>query len=321
MEVEKLIVDYLTYEATAAVFNEYASSHASANNVESAIDNAECMSYNSILTFYVLLDCLMRAMRSRPALRNYTNMHNIAWSSIFRQHFPAEKLDSKASFRAKLLHLTVLTSQRTMPDIVDSDITVALEALRTSHGKRRSHFTQSKSSTCPLSRSQLAQLPIGVEYRAHHIEVLRDNGSTHVDPPLARLLPLLCKLAAYRGAMDTNSTTIIRDWMNCVGQLMLQAAIEMLLVHGIAEADVLREIFSWSWKADNNVDEMHPHQHEREVSEWEKIKAGWAGLVSLQSEIFVSAIINICSALASIKIYTTCTSPSSSCSIIPTPYV
>jgi hypothetical protein len=270
---------------------------------------------------YLILDSLTRAMRSHPALRNNANIHDIAWSSIFRQHFPGEKLDSKASFRTKLLHLTVLTSQRTMPDIVDSDITVALEALRTSHGKRRSHFTQSKSSSCPLSRTQLAQLPIGIEYRAHHIEVLRDNGSTHVDPPLARLLPLLCKLSAYRGAMDTNSTAIIRDWMNCVGQLMLQAAIEMLLVHGIAEADVLREIFSWSWKADSNVDEMHPHQHEREVSEWEKIKAGWAGLVSLQSNFLISVIANVCSALASIEIYTTCTSPSSSRSILSTPYI
>jgi hypothetical protein len=168
-----------------------------------------------------------------------------------------------------------------MPDIVDSDITSSLEALRTSHGKRRSHFTQSKSSSCPLSRSQLAQLPLGIEYRAHHIQVLRDNGSTEVDPALAKLVPLLCKLSAYRGAMDSNSTSTVRDWMNCVGQLMLQAALEMLLVHGISEADVLREIFSWTWKADSNVDEMYPNQHEREVSEWDKIKAGWAGVVCI----------------------------------------
>jgi hypothetical protein len=48
MEVEKLIVDYLTYEANTAVINEYASGQPSADNVESAIENAECMSYISI---------------------------------------------------------------------------------------------------------------------------------------------------------------------------------------------------------------------------------------------------------------------------------
>lgn len=167
-----------------------------------------------------------------------------------------------------------------MPDIVNDDIASSLEALRTSHSKRRTHFAQSKSTSCPISRSQLAQLPLGVEYRAHHIDVLRNNGSTEVDPTLASLVPLLCKLSAYRGALDGNSASTIRDFMNCVGQLMLQAALEMLLVHGISDADVLRGIFSWTWKSDGSSDEVQPPSYDREVSEWEKIKAGWAGLVS-----------------------------------------
>lgn len=44
MEAEKLIVDYLTHEANAAIFHEYASHRPCVDNVESVIDNAMCTS-------------------------------------------------------------------------------------------------------------------------------------------------------------------------------------------------------------------------------------------------------------------------------------
>ena len=80
--------------------------------------------------------------------------------------------------------------------------------------------------------------------------------------------------------MDANALSIRRDWMNLAGQFMFQTAIEQLLVHGTKDPEVLKEAFSWGWKEDRNVDEMFADQGEKEVSEWERIRSSWAGLVS-----------------------------------------
>jgi hypothetical protein len=63
---------------------------------------------------------------------------------------------------------------------------------------------------------------------------------------------------------------------------MFQTAIEQLLVCGTKDPEVLKDAFSWGWKEDRIVDEMFADQGEKEVSEWDRIRSSWAGLVSLQ---------------------------------------
>jgi hypothetical protein len=215
-----------------------------------------------------------------------------AFASIFHQHFPTEKLDFKASYRVKLLQLNVFLSHRALPGF-PLDALPSLDSLKTAHSRRRSHFAPSRASY-PLSRSWQAQLPVGVEYRSHYVELLRQtNPSIEIEPALVRLLPLFCKLSAYRGgggaggaggaAMDggNNSSGITKDWMNLAGQFMVQACLEMLLVHGSSDADLLREAFSWGWRAESSSgDELFARQNEHEISEWERIRTGWASVVS-----------------------------------------
>ena len=172
-------------------------------------------------------------------------------------------------------------SQRTVPGL-SSDCLPFLDSLRTSHGRKTGHLSPSRCSG-PFGKSQLSQLPIGVEYRAHYVEMLRQTGSTEIRPSLAELQPLFFKLSTHRSAMDANALSIRRDWMNLAGQFMFQTAIEQLLVRGTKDQEVLREAFSWGWKEDRNIDEMFADQGEKEVAEWERIRSSWSGLVSAES--------------------------------------
>ncbi|KAF2665094.1 hypothetical protein BT63DRAFT_459714 [Microthyrium microscopicum] len=254
LDVERMIVDYLSCEATQAIFQDYGS---------------QCGSK---------LGAFDEGDKTELAMQNVE-----AFTAIFKQNFPQEKLEGKGSFRVKLLQLTILLSQRVAPGLIDmEDGLNCLESLKTSHSRRRSHFVQGKAAS-PLGRTFLAQLPVGVEFRAHHIETLRENGATEIDPPLLRLLSLFCKLSMYRGALDNSSPSLVRDWMNLAGQLMLQSCLELILVHGVTDAERLREAFSWSWKTDGCSDESSS-QLRREVSEWEHIRAGWAGVLSPPSK-------------------------------------
>lgn len=205
-----------------------------------------------------------------------------SFSSIFKNHFPGERLEPKPSFRLKLLQFTIMFSQRTLPGL-SSDCLPFLESLRTSHGRRTSHLSPSRCSG-PYGKSLLSQLPIGVEYRAHYVEMLRQSGSTQMRPSLAELQPLFFKLSTYRSAMDANALSIRRDWMNLAGQFMFQTAIEQLLVCGTKDPEVLKDAFSWGWKEERIVDEMFADQGEKEVSEWERIRSSWAGLLKPTSK-------------------------------------
>lgn len=201
----------------------------------------------------------------------------IAFSAIFKSHFPSERLEPRPSFRLKLLQFSVLFSQRTVPGL-SPDCLPFLESLRTSHGRRTSHLSHSKCSN-PLGKSATAQLPVGIEFRTHYIEKLRQHGCTQVRPTLLDLQPLFFKLSNYRNALDSNSSSLKRDWMNLAGQFMFQVAIEQLLVHGIKDPENLRSAFSWGWTQDKNVDEMFADQNDKEASEWELIRSSWAAVV------------------------------------------
>jgi len=98
------------------------------------------------------------------------------------------------------------------------------------------------------------------------------------------LQPLFFKLFSYRGALDSQSSSLRQDWMNLAGQFMFQTAIEQLLVHGTKDADVLKEISAWSWKEDRHVDEMFADSSPKDSSEWEKIRSSWAGLLKPSSK-------------------------------------
>jgi hypothetical protein len=180
----------------------------------------------------------------------------------------------------KLLHLTLLFSQRTIPSLPEDSRDVLqstcdlLESVQTTHGPKSSHLSSSKSGspshTCPLSRSLASQLPASPEYRLHHLEVLRRSGASEIQPTLLSLQRLFFKLSAYRNQLTNSSPALKRDWMNLAGQFMLQCAIESILVHGTDEAEDLTQAFAWRWKGENTLDEQ----------EWEKDRAGWLNLVS-----------------------------------------
>jgi len=248
-DVEKMIMDYFAYEGNKAVLEDHDYHRRSSKRIS-----------------------FVETGKTEAAMENIKS-----FASIFNQHFPGEKLDSKASFRVKLLQLNILFSHRAYPGF-PVDAAVSLETLKTSHSRRRSHFVQSRAS-CPLSRTWLGQLPVGIEYRSHYVELLRQN-NINIEPPLLKLLPLFCKLSAYRGALESNSSSITKNWMNLAGQFMMQACLEILLVHGTSDADLLREAFSWSWKSDGNVDEVFANQGEREMAEWERIRTAWAGVLT-----------------------------------------
>jgi hypothetical protein len=184
------------------------------------------------------------------------------------------------SFRLRLLKFSVLLCRRTIPG-TRADFSAILDSLRTSHGRRISHFASTRSA-CPFHRGYLQQLPIGVEYRRHYVEILRENGATEIRPPLIELQSLFFKLSTYRGVLR-NDSGLKTDWMNLAGQFMLQSAIEQLLIYNTKDPEVLKEAFSWSWKEDKNVDEMLADQGEKEIAEWEHIRNCWAAAVRLRS--------------------------------------
>jgi len=182
-----------------------------------------------------------------------------------------------ASFRLRLLKFSVLLSRRTIPG-TPADFLPILDSLRTSHGRRSTHFSSSRL-TCPLHRGYLQQLPIGVEYRRHYLEILRENGATEIRPALIDLQPIFFKLSAYRGVLDGDSN-LRRDWMNLAGQFMLQSATEQMLIYKTRDPEVLKEAFSWTWKTDKNADDMLAEQSEEEMAEWEHVRNCWAAAVS-----------------------------------------
>jgi hypothetical protein len=200
-----------------------------------------------------------------------------AFGAIFQKHFSGERIEPSASFRLRLLKFSALLSRRTVPG-TSADFSPILDSVRTSHGRRTAHFSSARSP-CPLHRSYLQQLPIGVEYRRHYVEMLRENGSMEVRPALIDLQPLFFKLTAYQGALEAGDSCLKRDWMNLAGQFMLQSAVEQLLIYKTRDPEVLKEAFSWTWKADKNADELDA-QSEEEVAEWEHVRACWAAAVS-----------------------------------------
>jgi hypothetical protein len=126
----------------------------------------------------------------------------------------------------------------------------------------------------------LQQLPIAVEYRRHYVDMLRENGATEIRPPLIELQPVFFKLSAYRGVLDGSDSGLQRDWMNLAGQFMFQSAMEQLFIYKTQDPEVLKEAFSWTWKADKNGDERLAQQGGEELVEWEHIRTCWAAAVS-----------------------------------------
>jgi hypothetical protein len=200
---------------------------------------------------------------------------------VFKRNFPHERLGAQASLRMKLLHLSLLISQRTIPTLPEESREALqttcsiLETIQTSNGQKSSHLSASSSSpsshSCPLSRNHLTQLPASPEYRLHYLELLRRSGATEISPTLLSLQKLFFKLSAYRNQLTGTSSALKRDWMNLAGQFMLQCAIEEMLVNGTDDPEVLTRAFAWRWKGDNPSDE----------AEWERNKACWIGFVCI----------------------------------------
>jgi hypothetical protein len=193
-------------------------------------------------------------------------------------------MEAGTSFRLRLLKFSVLLSRRTIPGTT-ADFSPILDSLRTSYGRRTTYFVSSHS-TCPLHRGYLQQLPIGVEYRRHYVEILRENGATEIRPPLIELQSIFFKLSAYRGVLGSDSS-LRRDWMTLAGQFMLQSAIEQLLIYSTKDAEVLQDAFSWTWKADRNAEQILADQGEEEMAQWEHIRNCWAAAVRDAALVFV----------------------------------
>jgi hypothetical protein len=267
LDVDRMILDYLTFMAEKALFDEYENRVAGSTH-----------SYGAVRSTQIPLQLVQCMYPLCPPFNLTTSHIEAAFVPLFKSNFPSERLEPAPSFRVKLLQFTALFSERSMPD-VSAPCQSALESLRTTSFRRPGHFVASPSS-CPLHRSLRSQLPISTDYRAYHVDVLRKNGATGISPSLLDLQPLFLKLSAARGILERNTTIIKKTWMHLAGQFMLQSCLEQLLVNGTAESGVLREAFSWGWEGEKSIDEMFETQSEDEETEWEEIRTSWARLVS-----------------------------------------
>jgi hypothetical protein len=279
LDVEKMIIDFLLHMASSAVLEDYSAHMAD----PSTLVRQKSLQHLQTVHCKLPLDFVTPLRRK------------LAFSAIFKKHFSSERLEAAASFRLRLLKFSVMLSRRTIPG-TSTDFSPILDSLRTSHGRRSTQFSSSRSS-CPLHRGYQQQLPIGVEYRRHYVEVLRENGATEIRPPLIELQTIFFKLSAYRGVLESSDLSLRRDWMNLAGQFMLQSAIEQLLVYKAQDLEVLRDVFSWTWKADKNADEIHVVQGEEEMAEWEHIRNCWAAAVSFRAWPCPNLTLTVCSSV------------------------
>ncbi|KAI6842639.1 hypothetical protein KC340_g1587 [Hortaea werneckii] len=264
LEVDLLILDYITYQATNA-----------------------CLSSRDL----------------KPST-SFSLPNNLAMSdsllALFQARHPGHQLDAELHFRLLLLKLTALFAQRLTRNPT-TPRTSALEELRQNNQDRAREWIANEEripsygyNTSLLDNaSAFPSHDILERNRAHVLHGLNVPAEdeayedAHYGTPsclsLLDLLPLFMEVSAARQAMLAASvpeSELTEQWMQLACSFMLQACLEQYLVVGASGTDAIDEAFAWGLKAkgreedanDEINDMFEDPVHETEVQGWANIK-------------------------------------------------
>ncbi|GAB1728433.1 hypothetical protein NU195Hw_g2344t1 [Hortaea werneckii] len=264
LEVDLLILDYITYQATNA-----------------------CLSSRDL----------------QPST-SFSLSNNLAMSdsflALFQARHPAYQLDAELHFRLLLLKLTALFTQRLTRNPTTPPKS-ALEELRQNNQDRAREWIASEEripshgyNMRPFDdASAFPSRDILERNRAHVLHGLNVPAEdeayedAHYGTPsclsLLDLLPLFMEVSAARQVMLAASVPesgLTEQWMQLACSFMLQACLEQYLVAGANGTDAIDEAFAWGQRPkgreedanDEICDMFEDPIYETEVHGWANIK-------------------------------------------------
>ncbi|RMY71193.1 hypothetical protein D0863_05308 [Hortaea werneckii] len=264
LEVDLLMLDYITYQATNA-----------------------CLSSRDLKPSTSL------------SLPNNLAMSD-SFLALFQARHPGYQLDAELHFRLLLLKLTALFTQRLTKNPTTPP-TSALAELRQSNQDRVREWIASEEripshgyDTSPMDNvSAFPSRDILERNRAHVLHGLNIPAEdeayedAHYGTPsclsLLDLLPLFMEVSAARQAMLAASVPesgLTEQWMQLACSFMLQACLEQYLVVGASGTDAIDEAFAWGLKprgreevANDEINDMFEDPiYETEVEGWANVK-------------------------------------------------
>ncbi|OQO08061.1 hypothetical protein B0A48_06854 [Cryoendolithus antarcticus] len=263
LDVDVLIIDYVTYQATIALLAEAKSTAGDSKGGISAAHNLEM-----------------------------TN----AFLAIFKAKYADYQVDDELDFRILLLKFVTLYVRRSSCN-ASSPTPEALKALRVRNQQRAVHWIGNAERAPTHGRhveSFDQDLPLPLEdLERNRADVLSSLNAPAEDEAyedafygtssslaLLDLLPLFMEVSATRNGMSESTLTV--QWMELAGSFILQACLEMYSVRGAAGSDAIDEAFAWGFESRETtttgddlpeVDAMFECEDEEgEVLGWAEIK-------------------------------------------------
>jgi hypothetical protein len=260
LEVDHMILDYLSYETTEAVLESRMSRDMSSSSVQHKV---------------VLVDTFIE---------------------MFKAKHPTFQPDPELRFRLLLLKFATLYSYRLIrAPIVPSK--PALRHLRETNTSRAVTWIHS-ADRMPSSKHNVSAFEAGSgpdqdSRRAQTLSTLNlpAEDEAYEDAfygtpeclALLDLLPLFMSVIAARN--ELNNSNLSKGLMELAAQFMLQACLEQYLIRGANGCDAIDEAFAWGFKpgefgpdfADltNEVDRMFQDEddHSQEITGWSEVKS------------------------------------------------
>ncbi|WPG98056.1 Hypothetical protein R9X50_00084100 [Acrodontium crateriforme] len=242
LEVDHMILDYITYQATDACL-------ASREAVGRIQENQAKHNGKATANVY----------------QNLSLANNLAMAdsfvAIFKSRHPAYAWDEELGFRIRLLQFTALFTQRltrnpstpskpALKHLRETNQTRTMEWIRTASRIPSIPFNQKALDTVlPLSLTELER------NRAQTLHALQAPAEEEAEPAfygtassisLLDLLPLFMRVSAdLHGLLDRQPT---RFWLDLAADFMLQACLEQYLVRGSDGTDAVDNAFAWGEK-------------------------------------------------------------------------
>ncbi|RMZ11970.1 hypothetical protein D0862_02799 [Hortaea werneckii] len=264
LEVDFLMLDYITYQATNA-----------------------CLSSRDLKP------------RTSFSLPNNLAMSD-SFLALFQARHPGYQLDAEIHFRLLLLKLTALFTQRLTRNSTTPPASALVELRQSNQGRAREWIASEERipshghNTRPFDNaSAFPSHDILERNRAHVLHGLNIPAEdeayedAHYGTPsclsLLDLLPLFMEVSAARQAMLAASVPesgLTEQWMQMACSFMLQACLEQYLVVGASGTDAIDEAFAWGLKAqgreqdanDEIADMFEDPIYETEVQGWASMK-------------------------------------------------
>ncbi|KAK1069250.1 hypothetical protein LTR12_001137 [Friedmanniomyces endolithicus] len=266
LEVDILILDYLSYQSISACF----ASRRPRANLSPAVSLAHNLSMTD--TFF--------------ALFKHRHLHYT--------------LDAELRFRLLLLKLAALFTQRLTRN-PSTPSPASLRRLReTNHARARDWLGTVKHHSLPfvpIDSTTLLHSPEDLDRNRaqvlHSLDLPAEDEAyedayygTADSVALLDLLPLFVQVSAARNAM-MDPSGLTGAWMRMAAEFMLQAVLEQYLVFGARGTEVIEEAFAWGLRApdgqrmevDGEVDEVNDMftdaVYETEVEGWADVKKAY----------------------------------------------